>query len=342
MAVTREVYSASPAWTASQAATLFENAFTDAGLMTAWYDSFLSGSVENRILEVTYDAAKTYGTTYYWFMFTTTGIAVSVASAWNATTHVPSGTQYLDYYATTTNSTTNHSIFSGTLSASTELQLVRYTSAITTDQSWFVLRNSATPVAFYIAPSTVELAPWLDLDKIFFHHFVTSDQWVISTTSNGRGSIAFASHMIMRRSYCGGGILYNSTSSTGYKYTIPLSVYFGGGHASNSASVNYAVSDFQQGGLFRATATIAPYGFADTNTAYASDYLPIMYGYTLSPYMRTDMPSDMAIHFQYTTTQFAFGDRVVVSAGVEEWEVLGFANTSVSQTPSPLLLARVV
>ena len=50
MAVTKQTYTAAATWTAAQLATLFENAFINAGLMTAWYDSFLSGTVENLVL----------------------------------------------------------------------------------------------------------------------------------------------------------------------------------------------------------------------------------------------------------------------------------------------------
>ena len=102
MACTKQTYTATATWTASDLAQLFEDAFIDAGLMTAWYDSFLSSSVENRVLEVVYDGTKTYGKTYYWFMFTTTGVYLHVATGWDAPNNVPSGTQYLDYFSTTT------------------------------------------------------------------------------------------------------------------------------------------------------------------------------------------------------------------------------------------------
>jgi hypothetical protein len=51
---------------------------------------------------------------------------------------------------------------------------------------------------------------------------------------------------------------------------------------------------------------------------------------------------DFAIYFPFTATQFAFGDSVVISAGVEEWEVLAFANNNQTTSPNPLLLARIV
>jgi hypothetical protein len=341
MAVTRQTYTAAPTWTASQLATLFEDAFIDAGLMTAWYDSFLSGSVENRVLEVTYDASKTYGKAYYWFMFTTTEARVNVATGWNAGTSVPTGTQYLDFYATTTNSTANHYNFAGTLTTGTQIDLVRYTSTLDSDYSWFVLRNSATPRPFYIAPPTTRLVNWLDLDRVVFHHFVTSSLGVSSTTSVGYGYLSFRSEYMLRRSYCAGGSLVNRTILSSFADFVPLVSYTAPGNFSNQAS-NYQSASYLLSGTVRSTTVLAPYGFNNTNPAYATDYQPVMFGYSLSPYTKSDMPNDMAVHFSYTTTSFSYGDRIIVSAGVEEWEILSFANTTIDTTASPLLLARVV
>jgi hypothetical protein len=340
MATTRQTYTASPAWTASQLAGLFEDAFIDAGLMTAWYDSFLSSSIENRILEVTYDASKTYGKTYYWFMFTTTTARVSVATGWNDVTHVPTGTQYLDFFSTATNTVANHYILE-TLTTGTQVDLVRYTSTLNSDYSWFVLRNSATPRPFFIAPATTQLVNWLDLDRVFFHHFVTPSLGVSSTTSVSYGYLSFRSEYMLRRSYCAGGSLVNRTILSSYTDFVPLFSYTAAGNFNNNAS-NYQSASYLLSGTVRSTTVLAPYGFNNTNPAYATDYQPVMFGYSLSPYTKSDMPNDFGIQFNYTTTSFSYGDRIIVSAGVEEWEILSFVNTTIDTTASPLLLARVV
>jgi hypothetical protein len=341
MAVTRQVYSASPTWTAAQAADLLKDAFVDAGLMTDWHASFLSGTIENRVLEVVYDAGKTYGKAYYWFMITTSAVAISVASGFNNSTNVPTGTQYLDFYATTTNSIANHISFGGTLSTGTQLEVVRYTSILNPDISWFVIRNSSTPIPFHIAPASTVLASWLDLDKVLFHHFVRPSLGVSSTTGAGYGFASFRSDYMLRRSFCCGGSLLNRTLVSSFADFVPLGSYTSPGNVTNNAS-NYQSAAYLLGSVIRNTTTIAPYGFTNTNPGYAQNYTPVMFGYSLSPYIKTDMPNDMAIHFAYTTTSIAYGDRIVVSAGVEEWEVLDFVNTTISTTAAPLLLARVV
>jgi hypothetical protein len=328
MAVTKETYTAAATWTAAQLATLFEDAFVDAGLMTAWYDTFLSGTVENRILEIAYDGAKTYGKTYYWFMFTTTTIGVSVASGWNDATGVPTGTQYVDYFATTTNSTANHYGLRTGLATGTGAELVRYTAS---GYSWFAFRNGATPTPFFIAPASTGIAPWIDLNKVLFHHFITGTASVTSPTSTGPAFITFASEYGLRRSYWTQGLLRGRVLVTSYADNHTTLSYVGAGNTSNTSS-----------NLSTDSSIFVPYGFNNTNSAYTTNYAPIINGYSYSNYTTSNMPADFGIFFNYGTTAFAFGDLIVVSAGVEEWEVYGFANNSLDTSASALILARVV
>jgi hypothetical protein len=332
MAVTKETYTAAATWTASQLATLFEDAFVDAGLMTAWFDSFLSGTVENRILEITYDGTKTYGKAYYWFMFTTTSVNVSVASGWTAASDVPAGTQYLDFFATTTNATTNHDPIATGLTTSTTAELVRYTD---TGYSWFAFRNGATPVPFFIAPAGTGIAPWIDLNNVLFHHFILGQPTVGSltgTTSNA--SVDFRSVYMLRRSYYGQGILRGVTFNSVYLSRVPTLGYTAAGNANGT-------TNFQDTNL-NARNVLVPYGFNNTNTAYATNSFPVIKGYSYSNYTTSNMPADFGIFFNYGVTSFSFGDRVIVSAGVEEWEVYGFANNTAADAASALLVARVV
>ena len=328
MAVTKETYTAAATWTAAQLATLFEDAFIDAGLMTAWFDSFLSGTVENRVLEITYDGSKTYGKTYYWFTFTTTAIGVSVATGWNAATDVPTGTAFLDFFATTTNTQANHFTVRSGLATGTATELVRYTAS---GYSWFAFRNGATPTPFFIAPAATGIAPWIDLDKVLFHHFILGEPSVTSATGASRAFIEFQSIYALRRSYWAQGILRARTGVAQfltYHYTLS---YSASGNTSN-VTTNYAVT----------SSILVPYGFNNTNTAYTTDYFPIVNGYSYSSYVTSNMPADFGIFFNYGVTAFAFGDRIVVTAGVEEWEVYSFANNTDASSASALIVARVV
>lgn len=332
MAVTKQTYTAAATWTAAQLATLFEDAFVDAGLMTTWFDSFLSGTVENRILEITYNGAKVYGKAYYWFVFTTTTVGVSVTTSWNAASDVPSGTAFLDYFSVTTNVTTNHATLATGFSTGTAAEVVRYTAG---GYSWFVFRNGPTPTSFFIAPAATGIAPWIDLDKVVFHHFIVPVLAVDSPTNAGPAEIEFQSVYMLRRSYNAQGMLRSNSTATTYARRFPTLGYVGGGNQANVTS-NFSSS------LDYAKLVLVPYGFNNTNPAYTTNYSPVINGYSYSNYTTSNMPADFGVFFNYGTTLFAFGDRIVVTAGVEEWEVYGFANNTLADSASALIVARVV
>jgi hypothetical protein len=341
MAVTKETYTASATWTAAGAATLFEDAFIDAGLMTAWHDSFANDALEHRVLEIEYDGTKTYGTCYYWFIFSTTGVFVSVASGWNTGTNVPSGTAFLDYFSTATNTTANHLQIGSAIVTTTDLQLNRYSSG---GYSWFALRNGNEAQPFLITPGNATLPTWIDLDKVLFHHFIfAAGMSSGSTTTSARAAVEFNSAMMLRRTFAAQGSLRGMTSAAAFKRFIPTMAYGVMGNLNNSTAnyLNFTTADLATTTPFL-SGVLVPYGFNNTNPAYTSDYLPVINGYTYSFYTNTPVPADFGLSFDFSGTSFSFGDRVVVSAGVEEWEVLQFANNTTTTAGTALLLARVV
>jgi hypothetical protein len=335
MAVTTATYTATATWTASQLANIFRSAFIDAGLMTEWHDSFLN-TVENRVLEVQYDNTKTYGKTYYWFMFTTSGVFVSLASGWNATTHVPTGTQYLDYFATTTNATTNHGTFLSGLSASTTVTITRYSSAITSGFAFFLIRNGTTNKTLHIARASAPRPSWIDLDKSFFHYWAD----VRPSTSNLGGTIGLVQlPAVMRRSYLGGAGLRGQTNVAGFTGSQNLiessapGLYYGAfGNASASALTNRSI--LQQ-------AVMLPTNFNNTNTSYSTDNVPIFTGLPYCGYINEVLPADFGITFHYANNTMAVADTFTVSAGTEVWDVLAVSNNATITTgASPMFLAR--
>lgn len=330
MACTKETYTAIATWTASQLADLFRDAFIDAGLMTDWYDSFLSSSTENRVLEVTYDGTKTYGKTYYWFMFSTSGVYLHVATGWDAPNNVPSGTQYLDYFSTATNSANNHwqMLSAGT---SNTVELARYTSGVDTDQSWFVVKSGGSRVVFTIVDDAMTIQPWIDLSKGFYNGFAYNQ----FSVSAAQGLAKWHTGPTLRRDIVMGCGLVGDTNSNNYSITAqePLISYRAVGHLSSSSS-NYS---YNQPYIF------LPVGFSATNPAYTSDSNPIFHSLTWNPYITESLPADFGITFHYATNSFSQGDTFVVSAGTEEWEVIDFYASSSSVTSaSPLFLARMV
>lgn len=331
MAVTKATYTATAPWTASALADLFEDAFVASGLMTAWYDSFLSGSIENRILEVAYDATKAYGTTYYWFMFTTSGVYIHVATGWNSTTHVPTGTQYVDYYSTTTNSTTNHNLVRS-LSSSTTVSVTRYTSGVDTNFSWYLIQNGTANQEFYIPVASANIAGWVNLDKVVFHPVVTA----VAVTNSRRGNLEFRNlSPAIGRSYLAQGALEGATFNGYYKDYFPHSTHSYAG-LGNTITANATTS-------VPTTFITLPIGFASANSAYAADSTPVCSSPAFWAYLSDSAPADFGIAIQYANNTMAVQDTLVVSAGVEEWEILSVTNNAtVNDGASPMFLARTV
>lgn len=347
MTVTKQTYTATATWTAAQLADIFRSAFIDAGLMTEWHDSFLSGSVENRILRVQYDASKTYGTTFYWFQFTTSGAFLQIATGWNTSTHVPTGTQYLDFVTTTTNSSSGWSLLSS--STASTAQIVRYTSGADANQSWFVFTNNNNRKIFTIHHASTARQSWLDLDKGCYgglYHVECS-----TGTSRPSGSVIFLRGPGLRRDLVIGTALNGSTAANDYNASsaaIPTSIYGAFGNASNSfsAQANIPYSWNNTGGSSNerfSGALILPNNFTGTNPGFTSNSNPVYHSMPTSAYTTSTLPSDFGITFHYATNAFSVGDTCVVSAGVEEWELLNFAaNNSAVTGASPLFLARTV
>lgn len=341
MAVTKQTYTAAATWTPAQHAAIFRQAFIDAGLMTEWHDSFLSGSVENRVLRIEYDPTKTYGTTFYWFMFDTSQVRLNLATAWNTTTKVPSGTLYLDYGTTTTNSSSGLQFASGRSSTVTN-ELIRYTSQVNSNFSGFITRQGTTNSFFMIAHPSYQIAPWIDLNKTFFHHFID----IFASASGTSSALCFNSRVSLRRSFLT-GIASNGDPNTRPTFGLALNGYAALGKANNNI-----VNNVLQGGTLPASYNsqssypliILPTGETDANPAYTTDSNPVYTGMPVSPYMNNYiLPSDFGIIPHYATNTMSVLDKFVVTAGVEEWEILSCVNNATAGTGASLAFAaRIV
>lgn len=332
MACIKQTYVAVATWTQLRLSELFRDAFIDAGLMTSWHDSFLSGSVENRVLRVVHAAGKAYGTTFYWFSFASYGVFLQVTTGWDTTTHQPTGTLYLDFITNVTNSPSDHWGLLTNIATSDTVELVRYTSGADSRQSWFVMRCGSQRRAFTITAATLSLQPWLRLDLGCYCGF----SHVSLETSYGLGRVRFRSGPKVRRELTMGCGLVGQTTLSNYTdlgASQNLLGYAAVGYAANNTN-NYNISS---------PFIFLPVGFSATNPAYAANSSPVFYSMPYSPYVVDPLPVDFGLCFHYATNSFSVGDTFVVSSGTEEWEVLDYAANSSSLTgASPLFLARLI
>ena len=334
MAVTKQTYTATATLTPATFFTQLRSAFIDAGLMTEWHDNFVSTN-ENRVMEIT-NAAGTYGKTYYWFMVSTSGnLYYHVATGWTAASDIPSGTQYLDYFSTTTSTTSNHRLcFSFGLT--TDVKITRYTSG---NVNFFVISQNATFFCFTIQKGSGTFQSWVDFSKGFLSLF-----YEVNPITNGRwGTINFMRYCSLRRELGRGTSLNGATaagdytgSTSGYSYGAEYS-YSGLGNGSSSWAGNIAGTSLTQ-----RSSIVLPIGFSGTNGAYSADTSPVFHSLPYSQWITTTMGSDFGVTMLYTANTLGIYDTITVSAGVEVWEVMAFANNAIIATgATPVMLARI-
>lgn len=322
MAVTKQTYTSVATWTAGSLADIFRSAFIGAGLMVDWHDSFLSGSVDNRVLRIVNDNTKTYGTVFYWFMFTTTGAFVHTALSWDTVAHVPTGSAYLDYFATTTSVTTNHYGIA-TLVNTTDVSITRYTSGINSSATFFLLRNGNTYAPFFIGTPGFNANSSINQNIVAFNPFIVP---TVSTSSQAT-LIVFNQATSLRRTYLGAAGLRARTSSGDFRALFPLMTYSGIGNETFGSYASYANP------LVTA--------MTNTQTGIASDYVPIYTSFIMSTYMNP-LPADFGLTVYYASNLMSGQDVLVVNPGVEEWEMIGIASNGNSNAGRILLLARIL
>jgi len=352
MPVTTQSYTANPTYTAANFASIFRSALIDSGHMADWYDSFASGGIENRVLEITYDGAKTYGKTYYWFQFSGADMFMHVSTGWNTGSHIPAGvggagSRYLDWLSTgstpVTDTTANHMRFAA-LNAAQTVTIKRYTSGTFTV---FLFVNGTTNYTLII-DRTAPLSGWVNLDKEIY----VGAMWCRTRVVNNTAMANFPFYPPrLRRSNLGKGLRdytfsteygVNNTASSPWDFAgenlTANHIYGAVGNTSAGASQNY---NFERGVI------ILPNGFNNVNPAYATDEKPAFQNLILSPYSSLALPvvsgaGQFVVYPVYNNNTLQIGATFVVSAS-EEYEIIQCSNGSViNDRPSIIIGARIV
>ena len=320
MAVDKQAYAAIAPWTVTTVCDFFEEAFIDAGLMTAWYDSFTADGREHRVLEVTYNAAKDYGKTYYWFTINGVGVWMRTAPVWDALNHRPDGVQYVDWRVQNMTDMNEVPLLL-TISNSISCSLTRYTSGT---RSFFVLRSGFTHNNFTIDPSDTAFRSFYNLD--YGYH---SGIWQVRLASRYAG---FWSVYRTRRDLLLGG----SMNASGYGY-------------SDAVMVNLFCLPVNYGNYYYQTMPDNGYVLPGWNkfanpSIPASGFNPVFTGMVPSSVITTPLPDDFGITAIKNSNLLAIQDNATVTPGIEEYEVLNFLNGNIAEgvTNNPVFLARTI
>lgn len=351
MVVTIESYTTAGAnYTAANLATAVGDALIDTGIMADWHDSFTSGSIEGRVLEVPYNNSKTYGKTYYPFLFGGADMFASVSSGWNTSSNIPAGpsgagSEYLDWFSTTI-STTNALRLTASASAgfnSAQSAIVRrYTSAARANFSVIKIVNGTTPIHFCIERTAPD-ASMVDLDLVFY----TSMGFFRLSSSSNTAQGGFTLYPLRtRRTQLGQGLRgvtnlfefgLNNTAvspwvnSTTEKYCAGFEYGFPGND--NNSNANY---------IYARGVIPMPVHFNNVNPAAGADIIAPFTGMPLNPFSSATLPSDFALIPIYNSNTIQDGAIVQVSPGVEEYEVISVLNSSAVGRPTIVFGARTV
>lgn len=329
MAVNKTTATVTATWTAAQLASGMRTALIDAGLMTEWHASFLSGSIENRVLEVNYAPAKTYGKTYYWFQFTTAGIFVAYSTGWNTGSNIPAGpagagTQYLDWFSTTTNATTNHNQLI-TLVNTTSCNIVQYSAG---NYAFFLLRQGTNFSTFSINKPGVVFQSWCDLDR--GHHSGMIRYTALQGGSNNLSSVLSAySPFRLRRTWEDGLVVGTATAAYSSLNYINSYVFVGS-------------SGTTQGLITTPNGCILPQQTAALNPAQPADFRPVFSGLQFHVTLNERIHPDFGLA-SVNTAVASIQDTYTVTAEVEVYEMILISNLGANgEKTNPLILARTV
>lgn len=362
MAVTKQTYTinGSGGFTTAAVETALRSALVDAGLMTDWYASFtIDPDYYNptrlcRVMRIQYDVAKTYGTNYYYFIIAPNGVGVALATGtW--TGQAPGGTRFFDWHKEPVNCVVGSSewltdlfIFTNNTS---NVFIDRYTSGSDPRQSWFIFRQPASlgrsrPFTFLHKDST--LHSWLDLNK----GCVSGLTRIFPSVAHRAGVVRFTIDENLRRCLSFGsglrgteGRVFDWGNTVYHNFQMAIFAYFGVGSANGGGGpTGYGDTlNFPNNLTPHAAAVPLPVGRNYVNSAYLTDYIPVATDVAWNYYTSAKLAQDFGILMQYANNDIGIHDRVVVQSGINEWEVVDFANNAVlTDGASPSFLARVI
>jgi hypothetical protein len=338
MAVTKTTHTIAPTWTASGLAQIVENGFIDAGyLPSGWYSRFLSGAVENRVLQVVNDPTKSKGTVYHWFQFTTTTAALRTALQWNQASNIPSGVLYQDFSTTTTNDITGTAIgvipVLGSMSTAVSTTFTAYKSGINSDCSFFVLRNGTNYRTFTVPFGTYTCLPFVDQDKVAFAGVAQLSGFITGSHPSSTSMLVQSQNPNLRSTYLTATSLRAATTTSFFSQIYCLNRFEGPG--------NNSVPAFNLDAERSAAGVKLPYAFTNTASGFDENHTPVFTSPSITPYM-TPCPDDIGVAAYYASNSITIQDTLVVSSGVQEWEMIHVANNGNADSAKFITLARVV
>lgn len=309
----------------------FRTMLIDAGMMTEWHDSWSVSNASGgynyfRVLKLTQDANKTYGSTYVVFCFswrnyngtylmcrftTTTG-------GWNTTSHTPVGTQYFDYfnsvgtggYDDEANGTQLFSLYTGG-----PVKFFSYTSGST-----LCFRIWPLTSAFVLQSSIGAQPSWVDLNKVCVPPFLRIAGWN-GVFGNQFRCLHFEWPTQIRRLALTPRCIA-STSSAIFMSRVALGAYVCEGISPVESTGSTERNQPNTYGRYYEGAIHLPWFDGSIIPGVTSPSAPLLTGINMAPPLNLKLPSDFCITTIPSASRSpANGSRIDIG-GSEVWEVL--------------------
>lgn len=310
MSVITSSYSIPASATPAQIEAQFKQALIDSGLMTSWYDSVDGADgVLWRVLKLTNDEAKTYGSQFIVFIILsgTGGIKMQFATGWNAATHQPTGTQYWDYYELP-----NYTTYSGmgwwVLGINSGGTTLRRWTRIDQKLSVIITDGGGYPLTIFKGLQTIP--SWLDLNYNCAWSVFTNE-W-LQSGSDGYRAINWLVPFGVRRNWHEGVFHYNTSTSS-----FARRIY---GPAWQFAGATTTATNAYNNGLFLPKNTTAGSPNRPANN------FPLVTDINIYPPLDFNMGSDFGLVYIGGVTPTKGVDTV--SFGAEQWQIIDMVGGS--------------
>ena len=335
MAHTRTEYTITAGFGGNEVLVKLGEALFGLGLMgsaSGWYDSFTdTGGSEVRILEMEYTGNSGVYNKVYHAYFTSSvfdGLWHTVYYSWDVNTHESGGVQFLDHVSSYEHpdDTTNFSSYYAKIaemSNASDFKIITYSDGL--NMKVMRLTNTAESRLYCFIPTETSLRSTADYSEYGPAPMYTMK---ITTTRYNVGHLISTDRSVTGRENGGTGS-GDWVLSTSYGSHVS-----GSGQSVSSLSVNMTTQSLGTApGLMAKSASVrTPYYVLAKNTPAGGAYYDVSFG------------ENFGLISAYNAGAFepSYGDILVISAGVEEYEVLQTEAAADVRIDWTALVSRIV
>ena len=341
MAVTVTTHAIAAPWSATNMREAFRQSFVANGIMADWHDTFDAGSNKLAVIERIFDGSKVYGKTYYVFKFTSNKVFVFQCDSWSQVNNQPNG-QIHDTFAggynfsDATLALGEYALVPGSMGSgdsegnlgyttydmqpSVSAEIKAFKSAIDTDFVFFQVTNGSFKTVFMFPNGP---ANNLDLDVFYYGGMITAYGSLSPSTA---GTVIKFGHLNN-----GGRRVFPGGNGYGLSDQAYIQQAYSMSHITASYEIVGSIGGFSPSNAFNSSvSSLAKFKLPILNRAILDSNAPatnryyIHTGVFFNPYEeKPNLPGDFGVYAANgTVNNFTIGDKLIVTAGTEEYTIL--------------------